>query len=162
MNATCQTIVLPRHHPRCPCDDMSLQKPFSKAREKVKRRLSKIGTKRESSGTHLPGSNPDSNSEEGRVSSVGKSRGGEGASESLLPPMPHPIIEIDELVRQVIDNLIEISLPTAVSFALTCRSLEEPTLSSVWKRQSSLTELVKVLPQHTWVEKRGNIRFLVS
>jgi len=76
--------------------------------------------------------------------------------------MPHPIVEIDELVRPVIDNLVEISPPTAVSFALTCRSLEEPALSLLWKRQSSLAELVKVLPQHTWVEKKRSIKSLVS
>jgi len=60
--------------------------------------------------------------------------------------MPHPIIEIDELLRLIIDELVEASPRTAVSFALTCRSLEEPTLSSLWRKQRSLYFLLEVLP----------------
>jgi len=66
--------------------------------------------------------------------------------------MPHPVFGIDELLRLVIDELVEISRPAAVSFALTCRSFEEPTLCSLWKRQRSLVDLVRVLSNHTWVE----------
>ena len=66
--------------------------------------------------------------------------------------MPHPIFEIDELVRLVIDELVKTSPKTAVSFALTCRSLEEPTLSSLWKQRESLDCLLRVLPSRTWVE----------
>ena len=66
--------------------------------------------------------------------------------------MPHPIFEINELVGQVIDELVETSPRTAVSFALTCRSLEEPSLSSLWKQQKSLTRLLMVLPSCTCVE----------
>ena len=72
----------------------------------------------------------------------------------ILPRMPHPIVEIDELVRLVIDYLVEISPRTAVSFALTCRSLEEPTLSSLWKQQKSLNHLLRVLPGEVLVKDR--------
>jgi len=65
-----------------------------------------------------------------------------------LPIMPHPIVEIDELLRLVVEELVEISPRTVASFAVTCRSLEEPVLSSLWKHQSSLCTLVMVLPQH--------------
>ena len=61
--------------------------------------------------------------------------------------MPHPIVEIDELVRPIIDYLVEISPQSTVSFALACQSLEEPALSSLWKQQSSLITLLHVLPQ---------------
>ena len=64
--------------------------------------------------------------------------------------MPPPIFEIDELLRLVIDELVETNPPTAVSFALTCRSLEEPTLRSLWKQQTSLITLLEVLPQINW------------
>ena len=57
--------------------------------------------------------------------------------------MPHPIVEIDELVRLVANYLVETSLRTAVSFALTCRSLEEPALSSLWKKQHLLYHLLR-------------------
>jgi len=71
--------------------------------------------------------------------------------------MPHQIFEIDELLGLVIDELVEISPQTAVSFALACRSFEEPALSSLWREKRSLTDLVKVLPNHTWVQdKYGN------
>ena len=55
--------------------------------------------------------------------------------------MPHQIFKIDELVRLVIHELVETSPRTAVSFALTCRSLDEPTLSSLWGKQELLTLL---------------------
>ena len=71
--------------------------------------------------------------------------------------MPHPIVEIDELVRLVIDDLVKISPQSAVSFALTCRFIEEPTLSSLWKRRESLDCLLRVLPQHIWVENEDLI-----
>ena len=73
--------------------------------------------------------------------------------------MPHPIVEIDELVRLVIDYLVEISPRSAVSFALTCRSLEEPTLSALWRQQQRLLiPLLRVLPQFT---EEGNV-YIVS
>jgi len=68
--------------------------------------------------------------------------------------MLHPIFRIDELTKLVIDELVETSRPAAVSFALTCRSLEELTLSLLWREQLFLTVLVRVLPGHTWVENK--------
>jgi len=79
--------------------------------------------------------------------------------------MPHPIVEIDELMRLVIDELVETSPQTVVSFALTCRSLEEPTLSSLWREKRSLYDLVKVLPNYIWVQDKHryeDIRRIVS
>ena len=71
--------------------------------------------------------------------------------------MPHRIFEIDELVGQVIDELVKTNPRTAVSFALTCRSLEEPTLSSLWGQQKMLLHLLMVLPGWTWVnDEDGN------
>ena len=63
--------------------------------------------------------------------------------------MPCPIAEIDELSELIIDELLEISPRTAVSFALTCRSLEEPVLKPLWKRQSSIINLSRVFPPLT-------------
>ena len=83
--------------------------------------------------------------------------------DSVIPLlMPHPIVEIDELARLVIDCLVEISPQTAVSFALACRSLEEPTLSSLWKRQESLDRLLMVLPGCTRVVNKYGIKSVVS
>lgn len=54
-------------------------------------------------------------------------------------------------MRLVIYYLVEISSRSTASFALTCRSLEEPALGSLWKRESFLITLLHVLPQLTWV-----------
>ena len=81
---------------------------------------------------------------------------------SSLLLMPHPIFEIDELSRLIIDELMETSRKTVLSLALTCRSLEEPALSSLWKLQRRLIDLLKVLPNHTWVRDEWGISFIVS
>ena len=64
--------------------------------------------------------------------------------------MPHQILCIDELLRLIIDELVQTSKQTVPSLACTCRFLEEPALSSLWRRQERLTDLLKVLPNHTW------------
>jgi len=76
--------------------------------------------------------------------------------------MPHQLFEIDELLRLVIDELVEIDPQAAVSFALTCRSFEEPTLSSLWKEQESLIDLMKVLPGCTRVRELYGRNIFVS
>jgi len=76
--------------------------------------------------------------------------------------MPCLILEIDEILRLIVDALVEASLRSAVSFALTCRSLEEPTLGSLWKKQRSLTVLIRVLPNHAWVRCRRGFESIVS
>jgi len=76
--------------------------------------------------------------------------------------MPHQLFEIDELLRLVIDELVETNPRTAVSFALTSRSFEEPTLSSLWKKQESLTGLMKVLPGCTWATDEYGFDIFVS
>lgn len=64
--------------------------------------------------------------------------------------MPHPVFQIDELLRLIIDHLVNTCPSAAVSFAATCRSLEEPTLSSLWKRQYYFNTLLGVLPSFTY------------
>jgi len=76
--------------------------------------------------------------------------------------MPHPIIQIDELAGLVINELVEASPPAAVSLALTCRSLKEPTLSLLWRKQRLLSVLVKVLPSHTSFESGRGKGVIVS
>jgi hypothetical protein len=76
--------------------------------------------------------------------------------------MPHPIIEIDKVVKLVIDELVEISPETTVSFALTCRSLEEPALSALWEQQWLLSDLLGVLPNYTQVEDEHGDGVIVS
>ena len=75
--------------------------------------------------------------------------------------MPHPIFYIDELSRPIIDELMETSQRTVLSLALTCRSLEEPALSSLWKEQPSLNALVKVLPSHNLAQFEDDRGFVM-
>ena len=75
--------------------------------------------------------------------------------------MPHPIFNIDELSRLIIDELMG-SQQTLLSLDLTCQSLEEPALSSLWGRQDKLTVLLKVLPNHTWVRDGRGVWTIVS
>lgn len=75
--------------------------------------------------------------------------------------MQHPIFQIDELLRLVVEELVETSPPAVVSLALACRSLEEPTLSSLWKSQHSLCDLLLVLPDCTFVKVKHNVYVLV-
>ena len=76
--------------------------------------------------------------------------------------MPHPIFRIDELLRLDIGELVKTNRPSAVSLTLACRSLEEPTLSSLWKEQSSFLHLIAVLPAAIWVEGNDGDDVVVS
>ena len=76
--------------------------------------------------------------------------------------MSHPIFEISELVRLIADELVEVSPRAAVSFALTCRSLEEPALCPLWKRQESFGRLLLVLPSCAWAGGEDGYPVVVS
>jgi hypothetical protein len=76
--------------------------------------------------------------------------------------MPHAIFYIDELLGLVVDELVATSPRTAVAFAVTCQSFEEPTLGSLWKEQRSLIDLVKVLPNYTRAQDEDGTSMIVS
>ena len=59
-------------------------------------------------------------------------------------PMPHPIIEISEVAQLIFDHLAAPGSRIAlVSFACTCKGLEEHALRTLWSRQNSVRVLVK-------------------
>jgi len=76
--------------------------------------------------------------------------------------MLHPILGIDELLKPIVEGLMEANLETVLSLALTCRSLEEPALSSLWKEQERLPNLLKVLTNHKWLRDEQGIMTIVS
>lgn len=76
--------------------------------------------------------------------------------------MPPPFFEIDELLRLVIDELVKTNRRSAVSFALTCRSFEEPTLSSLWKKQTSFICLLRVMRGFTYLRNKPGYATAVS
>lgn len=63
--------------------------------------------------------------------------------------MPPLIFQIDELLRSVVDELVATDRGAAVAFALTCRMVEEPTLSLLWRRQHRLGTLSEVFSSPT-------------
>ena len=65
---------------------------------------------------------------------------------------PHRVLKISELTRHIAGQLVlrAASRKSAVDLACTCRSLEEPVLSTLWETQSSLFTLLGVLPKETW------------
>lgn len=60
------------------------------------------------------------------------------------------IFNIGELSRLIAGQLVLISRKSAVNLARTCRSLEEPVLSTLWEAQWSLCTLLETLPEETW------------
>ena len=66
------------------------------------------------------------------------------------------------MLRSVTDEVVVTSLPTTVSFALACRSLEDPTLRSLWEQQESLNCLTRVLSSCTMVEGEDSDDVIVS
>ena len=68
---------------------------------------------------------------------------------------PHRVLKINELTRLITSQLVLIgSQRSAVNLACACRCLEEPVLSTLWEIQSSLINLLRVLPKETWEFKR--------
>ena len=63
--------------------------------------------------------------------------------------MPHQIFFVEELVMLITKEVIEYSYEDAICLALTCRALESPALSVLWATQTTLSTLIRVLPQDT-------------
>ena len=67
---------------------------------------------------------------------------------------PYRVFKDNELTSLIARQLVLISRKSAVNLARACRSLEEPTLSTLWETQESLCTLLSVLPEkYLW---RGN------
>ena len=60
----------------------------------------------------------------------------------------HRIFKISELARLIAGQIVSIDRRTIVN--CVCRYLEEPVLSTLWEKQSSLFTLLRVLPEETW------------
>ena len=62
----------------------------------------------------------------------------------------HRIFKISELARLIAGQIVSIDRRTIVNLVCVCRYLEEPVLSTLWETQSSLCNLLRVLPKETW------------
>ena len=73
------------------------------------------------------------------------------------------VFKISELARVIAGQLALISQKSAVGLAYTCRDLEGPVLSTLWEKQCSFENLMKVLPEGSWnYEDPGAGRFATS
>ena len=64
--------------------------------------------------------------------------------------MPHRVLGIDEILREVASRVVDRDPPTAVSLACCTKSFEEPALRALWKTQTELTILIKTFPPDCW------------
>jgi len=65
----------------------------------------------------------------------------------------HACLNVDEIVRLVALELVAFGgEATAVCLACCCKSFEDPALDALWKKQGSLTPLLKSLPSDVWKE----------
>ena len=69
-----------------------------------------------------------------------------GCSHSIMPIMPPLIFQIDEILRPIAEYVGQISKPTAIDFARSCKAFEEPALRPLWEN-TTLVNLMYVLPE---------------
>lgn len=63
----------------------------------------------------------------------------------------HEALLVDEIVQRVAGHLFDRDdKASSLSFSLCCRALNDPVLDVLWKWQTDLVTLFKVLPQHVW------------
>ena len=72
--------------------------------------------------------------------------------------MPHRVLEVDEILREITASVADIDPPTAVSLACCAKSFEQPALSALWKSQKELPTLIKTLPPDSWELQPTNPR----
>lgn len=66
----------------------------------------------------------------------------------------HHCLQIAEIQELIVEFLVLKADQVAV--ALTCSSLREPALDSLWKQQDSLLPLLSTLPRNLWVKNHWN------
>lgn len=64
--------------------------------------------------------------------------------------MPHRVLGIDEILRDVAACVVDTHRPTAVSLACCTKSFEEPALHELWETQKEFSTLIKALPPDCW------------
>ena len=72
----------------------------------------------------------------------------------------HPCLNVDEILRFIARELVELEKATALSLACCCKSFEDPMLEALWETQDRLLPLLESLPEDVW--KVGADRFVSS
>ena len=61
----------------------------------------------------------------------------------------HDALLVDEITRRIAEQLFD-DKRSSLAFSLCCQSLNEPVLDVLWKWQTDLVTLFKVLPPDLW------------
>lgn len=86
----------------------------------------------------------------------------------------HPCLRIPEIVDLIFEELD--AMPEDLSFnrpysdrvdrsrdfaalATTCKILKDPALAFLWREQLTVSNVMKLLPSHLWVETNGCSRY---
>ena len=71
----------------------------------------------------------------------------------------HHVFQIDELIREITRHMIVWDIPQrfVLDWALTCKSISDPTLDVLWETQDSLVNLLKTLPSDVWEMNRRKL-----
>ena len=65
----------------------------------------------------------------------------------------HDALLVDEILRRIAEHLFNSNdKSSSLAFSLCCRSLTDPILDVLWKSQTDLVTLFKVLPRDLWEE----------
>jgi len=63
----------------------------------------------------------------------------------------HEVLLVDEIVRRIAEHLFDSNdKSSSLAFSLCCRPLNDPVLDVLWKWQTDLVTLFKVLPPDIW------------
>jgi len=73
----------------------------------------------------------------------------------------HEALLVDEIVRRIAEQLFDPEdKSSSLAFSMCCRALNDPVLDVLWKWQTDLVTLFKVLPPDLW--EVSNVAGLVS
>lgn len=61
----------------------------------------------------------------------------------------HPL-QVDEVLRSIVEEVISLNPRSVLSLALCCSYLTDVSLSVLWEQQRKLSTLIKVLPPDAW------------
>ena len=67
----------------------------------------------------------------------------------------HLRLNVDEILRFIARELVELEKATALSLACCCKSFEDPMLEALWETQDRLLPLLKSLPVDGWKVEAG-------
>lgn len=76
----------------------------------------------------------------------------------------HECLQVDDIVRLIAEETVNLERPTAISLACTCRVFEDAVMGVLWgSHQSDLVNLLRCFPSEVWEIREsdsGNLYFV--